>query len=187
MLPVLFLTLDDEDDRQFIANLYEDYYSIMKKRALQFVHDSNIVDDLINDSFVRLIDKIEILKDLDKYKTVAYIINTLKNTAINYINKLNKEKELMYFSDNDSLLESSPEIAYSIEEDYENKETYESLWATISELSKRDKYLLFYKYNLELHDKEIAKLMNIPTNNIREYLVRAKCRALKIITKKGLK
>lgn len=157
----------------------------MKKRALQFVHDSMIVDDLINESFIRLIDKIDILKDLDKYKTVAYIIATLKNTSINYINKHNKEKEVMYFSDNDSLPESSPEIAYTIEEEYENKETYESLWETISDLSERDKYLLFYKYNLELSDKEIAKLMNIPVNNIRQYLVRAKRRALKIINKKG--
>lgn len=181
MLPMLLLSINNEDDRLFIADLYEQFYPIMKKKALSIIHDTSIVEDLINDAFIKFIDKIEILKTLDSCKRASYIVITIRNISINYIKKRNNEKNKMHLSGYDNFIETLPDIACTLEEDYTTKETYQALGEAIRQLSERDRNLLFYKYYLELTDKEIAKLMNIPVNNIREYLVRARRRALKSI------
>jgi len=56
----------------------------------------------------------------------------------------------------------------------------------LAAIQERDRNLLYYKYNLELSDKKIAEIMDIPADNIREYLVRARRRVLKILDGKGL-
>jgi len=72
----------------------------------------------------------------------------------------------------------------TIDEVYATKEDYRALGEAIEQLSERDRNLLYNKYNLELSDKEIAEIMGIPINNIRVYLIRARQRALKILTRR---
>ena len=83
------------------------------------------------------------------------------------------------------LIDSIPDTSATPEEYTLLREEHEELAEALQQLSERDRDLLCYKYNLELSDREIADIMNIPINNIREYLVRAKRRALKVI--KGVK
>ena len=61
------------------------------------------------------------------------------------------------------------------------KENVKSLGELMSRLSERDRNLLYNKYIFELSDKEISELMGIPVNNIRQYLVRARKRAIKLL------
>ena len=91
-----------------------------------------------------------------------------------------REKEFLGMSDN--LMGSIPEDKPTAEKIFA-KEDHKELLAAIQE---RDRNLLYYKYNLELSDKKIAEIMDIPADNIREYLVRARRRVLKILDGKGL-
>lgn len=50
----------------------------------------------------------------------------------------------------------------------------------------RDRDLLYNKYIFELSNKEISDLMDIPINNIRQYLVRARKRALDLLTSENV-
>lgn len=85
----------------------------------------------------------------------------------------------------DDLMESIPD-PITIDEVCATNEDYRELGEAIEQLSERDRSLLYNKYNLELSDTEIAEIMDIPINNVRVYLMRARLMALKILTRRGI-
>ena len=65
---------------------------------------------------------------------------------------------------------------------YQNTNDYDNVDDIISE---RDRDLLKNKYFLGYSDEEISEIMNIPKNNIRQYLVLARRRLMKILKERG--
>lgn len=183
MLPLVASVIEetDEDDRAFIAVLYRQYYPLMKKKAFEISHDYSVVDDLINDAFVRLIEKTSILKSLECCQRTSYIVYTIRNISINYIRQRANKSEKMYLGMSEDLFASIPDAECRIEEICAMEEDYKELSRAIGQLSERDRSLLYYKYNLELSDKEISAMMDISLNNIREYLKRARRRTLRYL------
>lgn len=78
MFPLFILAIENDDDRAFIQLLYEQYYPVMKKKAYEISRDYNATNDLVNNSFIKLIDKIPTLRSLDCCKRTAYIVYTIK-------------------------------------------------------------------------------------------------------------
>lgn len=185
MLFLLF-TIDNETEKEFIYNLYIKYYPIMKKKAYEITRDISVTDDLIHEAFIKLMNKISVLRTLDCCKQASYIVNTIKNISISYVRKRYAIKNKQIMGDDNDASETIPDTEITIEEAYIKKEQYKILALTMSKLSERDRNLLYNKYIFELSDKEISELMDIPVNNIRQYLVRARKRALKLLENENL-
>ena len=183
MFPVIISAIENDDDRSFIAQLYEQYYPIMKKKAYELTRDYSITDDLVNDAIIKLIKKIPTLRSLDCYKRTTYIVYTIRGVAINHNRQQAAKSKKVYLGMSDDLMDSIPDTI-TIDEICATKEDYRELGEAIGQLSERDRSLLYNKYNLELSDTEIAKIMDIPINNVRVYLMRARQRALKILTRR---
>ncbi|ADY54474.1 RNA polymerase, sigma-24 subunit, ECF subfamily [Syntrophobotulus glycolicus DSM 8271] len=184
MYLLIILAIENDEDRYFIAQLYKQYYPLMKKKAYEILHDYSVIDDLINDAFIKLIGKISILRSLECYKRTSYIVNTIRNISINYNKQYAAKSEKMFLGMSDDLMESIPDMKFAMQEICSTKDDYIELGEAMEQLSKRDRDLLYNKYNLELSDKEIADIMGISLNNIREYLTRARRRAFKILTRR---
>ncbi|MEK4851499.1 sigma-70 family RNA polymerase sigma factor [Paenibacillus sp. FSL H7-0756] len=187
MLPLhVISTLETEEDKKFISELYLQYYPLMKKKAYEVTYDYNVVDDLINDAFIKLIERIETLSLLEGSKRTTYIAYTIRNISINYIKRRAKKHKYMFLGLSDEMIESISDVNATVEEISTAKETNEEIAKLLEQLSERDRYLLYHKYNLEMSDKEISQVMDIPVNNIRGYLTRARRRALNILKNEGL-
>lgn len=178
--------IEDENDRDFLSQLYEQYYPVMKKKAYAITHDYNVVDDLINDAFIKLIDKVSILRSLDCCKRASYIVHTVRNISLNYVKRREANNKKRFLGKEDDVLDSLLDTAATAEDSYLRREESRELGQAISRLSERDRDLLYNKYNLELSNKEISELMDIPVNNIRQYLVRARRRAWKVLNEKDI-
>mgnify|MGYP001198478937 CR=1 FL=1 len=80
---LIFLSIiEDDDDKKFMLNLYQQYYPLMKQRAYSIIKDYGVIDDLIQDAFVKLIPKISLLRSLSSYKMTSYIIYTMKHICL---------------------------------------------------------------------------------------------------------
>ncbi|RUT46316.1 hypothetical protein EJP82_12635 [Paenibacillus anaericanus] len=83
-----FLTIiEDQDDKAYIAHLYEKYNPLLKKQAHSIIWDYGMVDDLIQDAFSKLIPKIPLLWTLNDYQITSYIVYTLRHVCLDYIRK----------------------------------------------------------------------------------------------------
>ena len=74
MLPVVILAIEDESDRAFMTQIYLDHERIMYAEMLKMSDNRGIMDDVFQESLIRLIDKIDVLRRLDERKRVNYII-----------------------------------------------------------------------------------------------------------------
>lgn len=181
-LAVVFKELDD-DDRTFMLNLYKNYYGLARKTVYNITHEFNDIEDLINDSFIKLIEKISLLRTLDQYKITTYVVYTVRSVTINYIKHKKVENKYMYYSDDVEIIKE----LYNKEDDIEIRLIYqeemEMLKGAISLLPEKEKDLLYFKYILDLKDIEIADILCISPNSVREYLTRARRDAKKLMEK----
>lgn len=185
MFFTILSTVEVNEDVVFLTELYDRYYPIMKKKAYEILQDYDVVDDMIQESFVRLISKATLLRSLEPHKQVSYLVHTVHNTTINHAKQ--RKRHLNHTSSGitaDSI-EQIADKQPSIEEMYSLKEDYTEIAKLLSELSERDQTLLYNKYILEWSDHELAASMDVQAVNIRSYLTRARRRAMKLLLKKG--
>ena len=163
----IIAAIDNDLQREFISDVYIKYYNSARAKALTFVHDEFEAEEIIQEVFVKLIEHIDVLMELNESSLSFYVMVTTKNTAIKHWKK-NKEKAENYSFDSEEDL-------------YEKQEELEALAHVISKLPERDKALLESKYILQLSDKEIAKELDLAPQSVRSFLTRARRKAYAIL------
>lgn len=170
----------ENDDKAFMLDLYKSYYGLVRKTIFGITHDSKEIEDLINDIFIKLIEKISLLRTFDSCKTTAYVVYTIRSVTINYIKHKKVENKHMYYSD-------IAEDVFGLDDDSEvrivHQEELELLCDVITKLPTKEKDLLYFKYVLEMKDSEIANILGIAPNSVRQYLTRARRDAKKLMEK----
>lgn len=177
--------IHDDADQIFLENLYNDYFGIMYITSYKIVEDDGIARDLVHDSILKLIDKIDLLREFECCILASYVVSTVRNTTLNYIKKRNRASGNTFFGLDDDISDSITDSApYTIDQIIK-KETNGSLVAAINELPEKQRDLLISKYFLGKSDDEIGSDMGINPKNIRTYIMRARNKAKEILTKGG--
>ena len=87
ILPIVIATMPDGNDRDFMEQLYRQHHRLMLATAWRYTNELTNVEDIVSDSCLSLMKKIPVLQSLGCNKLRMYIVSTVRNTAINYINK----------------------------------------------------------------------------------------------------
>ncbi|GHU80430.1 RNA polymerase subunit sigma-54 [Clostridia bacterium] len=182
MIIALIMAIENEDDRAFMMRLYIDMYPLMKGTAYEILKDYGLSEDIAHEAIIKLIDKMRVIKELKQKQLAFYIYRTVLNLSINYYNKHMKAggKEVYIYDDD---IGEIADTAATPEEQTELRVDYEHLSEAIQKLSERDRDLLYFKYYLELSNKEIAERMSIKPDNVGGYLTRARRRIKTLIEK----
>ena len=175
--------IEDDDDKAFMLNLYNNYFALVRKTTYSIVRDSKNVEDLINDTFIKLIEKVPILRTLDCCKTASYVVYTTRSVAINFIKHRDVQNKHIYYGGDTDLSEDLPGLEDTIDDRLIYKEDIESLSHAIMKLPEKQKDLLYFKYILRMNDSEIAENFGINPDSVRQYLTRARREAKKLMEK----
>lgn len=176
MFPIVISNIENDNERLFLERLYTKYYSLMKKKALFLVEDEACAEEIVQDSLLRFVNKIDDLMDIDKDKLPAYIMATVRNVSINRRKRDRFEKDL--FSQLDENVCDPKAIPENL---YIQKEFLEKLEQAIKQLPEQYRLLLEAKYILDMKDDEIAKQFNIKSESVRTYIMRARRKAYSMI------
>lgn len=181
MIPYCILAIEDDDDREFMTYLFQEYQRLMYSEIYKIVCDTWSTEDILQTTLVKLIEKISLLRSFDRNHLVNYIISASKNTAINH---LKKEKRVTIFSFDDC--QDSPiDLSFNpLEDRFEQLEREDDLnrlhriWPNLDE---RTKFLLEGYYILKKTPEEMANDLDIKVDSIRMALTRAKRNAKKLM------
>jgi len=166
-----------------MLNLYQDYYGLVRKTLYNITHDAGHTEDLVNDTFIKLINKIPLLRTLESCKTTAYVVYTSRSVAINFIKHRDVEKKHGYYGMDADLAETAAASDDSVEETIVRQEEINEMGSALLKLPEKQKDLLYFKYFLEMDNAEIAEILGIGTASVREYLTRARRNAKKMLAK----
>lgn len=168
MLPVIFLLLEDESDRQFMENLYAQYHRLMYAQALKILNQSEAAEDAVSDSLLALMKKIDLLRGLECNKLRSYVVITVKHTSITLVNKRKREKIAGDVTIEDLAGKDR------IEDRLLAQAGVEAIKNAIRSLPPREKNIMLMKYFRELTDEEIAEALGVRPVSVRVHLSRAR-------------
>ena len=177
MIPQCILVIEDDSDREFMTEFYLQYQRLMYKEGYKITRNHHETEDVMQEALVKLIDKIPLLRTLDRKRRINYVISATKNTAINLMNR----KKPMFSFDEMWDSEANDDIA-DLEERMELNFKLECLAEIWPRLDQRSSYLLEAYYILEKSTEEIAADLDAPAGSVRMFLTRARKRAHKLIT-----
>lgn len=182
MIPYYILAIDDENDREFMSALFIQYEKLMYSTIRKITQDSWIVDDIFQSTFEKLIEKISLLRSLDRDHLVNYLIVACRNTTYNVC----RHQQKHFIEDIETYgNETADHQNFANVEDYvilkSQLELLKEIWP---QLDARSRYLLEAKYILEMGDAEIASSLDIKPSSVRMSLTRARKNALELLKNK---
>lgn len=169
---ILFIvdSLDNEEDKTLILDIYQKYAPWLRARAYKYTNDIEESNDLVHDCVISLIKHVDKLRTFNDSQLRAYIAITIDNTAKNYIKQ--SSKICLAAEDEEEFLKSIHN-APSTEDIVEMKLKYETIRQNFDKLSERDQTILVLKFDLDLSDAEIAPIIGISESSVRTTIRRS--------------
>lgn len=164
---IMYMSLiDNEDDKIKFEDIYNKYKKMMFWIASQILTDERDIDEVVQDSFIKIIKNLDKIEKINSKKTKSFISIIVKNTAIDAYRKVFSNRVEVELEDNlifpsDKLEEIETEGLNDIE-------------IAIMKLPEIYKELFLLKYSHELENCEIAKLLDIKESTVRVRLARGK-------------
>ncbi|KAA8784469.1 RNA polymerase sigma factor [Paenibacillus amylolyticus] len=155
-----------ESATNIIEKLYRENYLSMKQKAYYMTHDASTAEDLVQESFVRLFDKKQTLLMLAADQQYCYMVRTVHNVTLNYVEKQKKKRRWIHIFNNENDMDNILDVSPIPEQCYERKEQSKWMEQLLKSLPRRDQQLLRNKYLLGLADKESAHLLGLAEANI---------------------
>ena len=156
----------EKENESGFDSLFSTYYKSLCFYALKYVQSEEEAEDVVQEAFIDLYEKKDLLNDAEKQPVYLYI--TVKNKSINHIRKnKSKEKYTKWV-----LHSQSPSMDQ--EKAFIEAEFYREIMTQIDSLPEKSREIFKLSY---LHDKkvaEIAKLLDVSVNTIKTHKMRAK-------------
>jgi len=162
--------------------LYTRYNAGVKSHISRYVVQKEDIEDICLESFQKAFSQIGSYNPEYKFSTWLYRI--ARNTAFDYLNKHDREKNNMpttSINEDIAELKELPASMHNPEEDIINQQEYDK-WLTNIEKLKED-YRIVAKMNLidNFGYKEIADALDMPINTVKTKIRRAKAQLLKMM------
>ncbi|RKD90965.1 RNA polymerase sigma factor [Mangrovibacterium diazotrophicum] len=159
-------------DQDAFTQIYHQYAENLFRFGRKFSVDEQLLDDAVQEVFVDLYLKREKLAGNIK-NIKAYLFVALKN---NLLKKLDKSRRIPTLG-LDNFRELNFEIEYDAQQNMINfeieEETNVRLTQAINQLSKKQKEIIYLKFEEELDYPEIAEVLLISVESARKQIYRA--------------
>ena len=140
-----------------ITELYEEYSEQLHRFAMGLTRDPNRANDLIQETFIRAMTHIELLKRLKHYQRRAWLYRVLKNLFIDQQRARQREQALLEQLANLVEVESHPFVDAR-------------LYGLFDLVPERYRDLLEKRYVLGMTSQEIGERLGVPAATVRSRL-----------------
>ncbi len=147
--------------------IYREQVDFLYSYGMKIIRDSSLVEDAIQDMFIYLWDKRTNLGDTDNYR--AYLTLSLKRRIIKTLKK--DTKTLAY--DESEIFHTTLAIDAIIEKSELKQEQALKLKNAFEELNAKQQHILYLKYYQNFTGLEIAEILNVKHQSVRNGISRA--------------
>lgn len=181
MIPFCILAIENDDDREFMAELFLRYQRLLYNEIYEILNNPWNTEDILQATLVKLIDKIPELWKKEETKLVSYMVVAARNNTYNFLRAQKKSAQVSF--EEYSGQENSASADRQIGSGMIAKEEIEEMVRRWSQLDERSKHLLEGKYILGKSDEALAEELSINPASVRMALTRARQNAYQILTK----
>ena len=179
MITSTFSSDNELSDKEFMVHLYTKYENLLFYTAQKYISERGSVEDVVQESLVKLHEKIRTIKPMPEIVLASYIRTTVRNTAINILKIAGYEEDRQISTEN--IIDVMDEHALSLDTLMQISRYRELLSKIWPELSKEEQFLLEGKYILGYSDRELSTELCCQPSSVRMKLTRARRHALSIL------
>lgn len=155
--------LKEKDDASAIKYFYDQYIKLLYKYGYHFCQDASLVEDCVQDLFLRLWEKRSTLGDTDNVK--LYLMVSLKRSIYEKVKKNAKT------SVTDEVPQNAFDVSFTMEEQMISSETdqitKEKLLQCLETLSGRQKEVIYLRFYNGFSPDEVSEIMQISNQSVR--------------------
>lgn len=163
-------------DRNCQKALYEKFYGKMKGVCLRYAKDSDQAQDILQDAFIKVFDKIKKFEGSGSFE--GWIRRIMVNTAIDYLRK-NKQEYLIVSTVHAHKVEEPEETV--TDDDILNYVTKEDVINAVHKLSPAYRAVFNLYVVEEYSHKEIAEMLGISEGTSKSNFAKAKYNLRKLL------
>lgn len=157
--------IDSEADRSKLEIIYREYKNLMLYVANGILGDQNDSEDVVHQSFLKLMKVIQKIDEPKCHKTRALVVTIVERTAIDLYRRRQKLETVSFDEEDVSALSVS---------DTDAAATRLDLASAIAALPARYRQVLLMRYDSDFSCREIAGLLSMSEPNVRKTIQRAK-------------
>ncbi len=147
--------------------VYEALFSITFRVSLRITGDREIAEDLCHEAFIKLMERSNLLPDLDQCK--FWLIRVVKNLSLNYEKRKNRERAAYT-----RLTRLSVGVTESSEKQLIREETRSAVQKALDALPYNLRAPLVFREYGNLSYKQIGSILRISENNVKVRIFRAR-------------
>ena len=172
----MIMAIEDDEDRSFVSSIYTSYHSKMYRLALDILKNDKDAEDCVQDTFIKIIDKLGRFKQANKENyLIKLIVVTCRNTAINKYRKkqAQRQKEFSFTAEDGTEEFDVTDYTADVEKIVLSEYLCTYVKELIDQLDLKYRDVLVLK-SLGYNYEDIAHLMNISEALVRKRYSRAK-------------
>ena len=100
MITSTFSSDNELSDKEFMVHLYTKYENLLFYTAQKYISERGSVEDVVQESLVKLHEKIRTIKPMPEIVLASYIRSTVRNTAINILKSTGYEEDRQISTEN---------------------------------------------------------------------------------------
>ena len=159
MIPFCILAIENDDDREFMAELFLRYQRLLYNEIYEILKNPWNTEDVLQATLVKLIDKISELRKKEETKLVSYMVVVARNNTYNFLRAQKKSAQVAF--EEYSGQENSASADRQIESGMIAKEEIEEMVRRWSQLDER----LFNIFSMEFRRNRLFR--NVATPHFR--------------------
>ena len=168
MIPLIWMTLENDEDRALIEDLYLQYHNLMYAQALRVLKNRPAAEDAVSDALEALIKKVSVLREMDGNKRKAYAVITVRHMAVNIYRRRGRET----VADDDAL--NAVPADRGTEDAVLDSAGVDEIREAIHRLGAMDRDILMMRYFREMSDTEISRELSVLPVTVRVRMSRAR-------------
>lgn len=186
MIPLMISQIDDPSDREYVTQLFHEYHRLMFHTAQAYVSDQYEKEEIVQDSFVKIIEHIRTIRTLEKRAVPFYLVILVRHTAISHLRKAKTRRAHSAAAELPDLAPDPQEEETTLDDYAELLERREAIARLWPQLNEADQYVLGAYYYVGLTTEELAQALDCSQDAVRMRLSRARKRAREILIKDGM-
>ena len=160
----------EKDERsEKIEQLYSLYRNVMFYTAERILRDHHLAEDAVQKAFLKVLDNLHKISEIDCNKTRAFLVIIVRNVAITMYNR--QKKQAIPIEEIERLETESPQSPFDT---VASRDSVEAIAGYIGQLDKKYADVLNLKLYYQYSDTEIAGLVQTSPENVRVRLHRGK-------------
>ena len=185
MLAMICTMTATQSDRAFMLELYQQFFRLMFSTARKCHLKQDECEEVVQESLVKLIQKVSLIREMPKPVLASYIVSTTRNTAYDYTGRQTKQNAYAGSLDDESFSACLESDSPPLDNQMEASEQKAQLAAVLDAISRDDRILLEGRYILQYSDEVLSRMLHCKTSSIRMKLTRARRGASKLLGAEG--